>query len=148
MSVKFEYTLTDNSNLIKSAAKESILRALEAVGREAKSCVVLALEGISPSAKGSTGGLMQSIEHEVDPSEPAVYVGSRLEYAIYVHEGTGKYAAEGGGTVKERWVYQDELTGQWHMGYPQKPRRFLKQAIEANLGEFKKIILEFLQGKE
>lgn len=148
MSVKFEYTLTDNSDLIKSAAKESILRALEAVGIQAESWVAMALEGISPSAKGSTSGLLQSINHEVDPNEPAVYVGSRLEYAIYVHEGTGKYNVNNEGTVKERWAYQDELTGQWHMGYPQKPRRFLKQAIEANLGELREIFLEFLQGKE
>ena len=148
MSVKFEYTLTDNSDLIKSATKESILRALETVGIQAQSWVALALEGISPSAKGSTSGLLQSIAHEVDPNEPSVYVGSRLEYALYVREGTGKYNVEGKGTPKERWAYQDELTGQWHMGYPQKPRRFLKQAIETHLDELKGIFLEFLQGKE
>lgn len=59
----------------------------------------------------------------------SVEVGTNVDYAVYVHEGTGKYAI-GGGTPKERWVYRDELTGEFRMGYPQRPRRFIKNAIE------------------
>lgn len=146
--IEFEYEVTDNSKLVKETLRENALKALEAVGTQAASFVSLALKGISPSAKGSTSGLLQSIDHEVDPEELAVYIGSREQYAVYVHEGTGKYAAEGGGTIKERWVYKDNLTGEFRTAYPQKPRRFLKKAIEENLNTLKEIFLEYLKGEE
>lgn len=63
-------------------------RALEAVG--------LHLEGESKEElendprRIDTGRLRNSISHAVDMSEPAVYVGTNVEYAPYVHFGTIK----------------------------------------------------------
>ena len=82
-----------------------------------------------------------SIAHQVDGD--SVEIGTNVEYAVYVHEGTGKYAI-GGGTPKERWVYRDPATGKFRMGYPQKPRRFLKNAIERYVDDYKEIIKEYL----
>jgi hypothetical protein len=59
------------------------MRGLEAVGLE---CQRIA----SDNAPVDTGRLAASMTHALDPDEPAVYVGTALEYALPVHEGTSK----------------------------------------------------------
>lgn len=49
------------------------------------------------------GLLRNSVSFLVNADEQSVTIGSNLKYAIYVHEGTGIYAA-GGGTGGY-WVY-------------------------------------------
>ncbi len=56
-----------------------------------------------------TGNLRNSIKPEVVESEKAVYVGTNVEYGIYVHEGTQRMA----------------------------PNRFLKNAVERNKDQIK-----------
>lgn len=73
-----------------------------------------------------------------------IYVGTPVEYAIYVECGTGPYATTGGGTTKPSWVYQDEF-GQWHRAYPQKPRPFLKPAVADHASEYWKLLKESLE---
>lgn len=145
--VGFSFSLTDNSDLVKKACREQILQALEAVGIQAENDVKISMNEVW-SETGTdivdTGRLRNSISHQVDEGEKAVYVGTNSEYAAYVHEGTGKYATGGGGTPKKRWVYRDPLTGETRISVPQKPRRFLKNTIEKNISDYKEIIKQYL----
>ena len=134
----FVYKLYDNVADVLKATAEQKLRALEAVGIQAEGDVK---DEITDLRAVDNGHLRGSIAHQVDGD--SVEIGTSVEYAVYVHEGTGKYAI-GGGTPKERWVYRDPLTGEFRMGYPQKPRRFLKNAIERYVDDYKEIIKEYL----
>lgn len=134
----FVYKLYDNvADVLKSTAEQK-LRALEAVGIQAEGDVK---DEITDLDAVDTGRLRSSITHQVDGD--SVEVGTNVDYAVYVHEGTGKYAI-GGGTPKERWVYRDPLTGEFRMGIPQKPRRFIKNAMERFAKDYIEIIKEYL----
>lgn len=115
MSIGWEYSLVDNSDLVKSAAQEQILQALEAVGIQAEGDIKLAMTETWPETGTDivdTGRLRNSIAHQVVEDEKAVYIGTNSEYAAYVHEGTGKYAVGGGG---QPWVLCDEHSKYWGM---------------------------------
>ena len=105
------------------------LRALERCGEQA--------EGYAKDlVPVDTGNLRNSISHKVDDGEPAVYIGSNVEYAAYVELGTGKYT-EGGRPTP--WVYQDD-NGNWHWtaGNPAQP--FLKPAVADHPQTYRNII--------
>nr|DAM75203.1 MAG TPA: putative tail component [Caudoviricetes sp.] len=135
----FIYKLTNNAAEVLKATAEQKQKALEAVGIQAEGDVKAEITDVGAV---DTGRLRSSIAHQVDGD--SVEVGTNVDYAIYVHEGTGKYAI-GGGTPKERWVYRDPATGEFRMGYPQKPRRFIKNAIERGLKDYAEIIKEYLR---
>lgn len=135
----FVYKLYDNVADVLKATAEQKLRALEAVGIQAEGDVK---DEITDLDAVDTGRLRGSIAHQVDGD--SVEIGTNVDYAVYVHEGTGKYAI-GGGTPKERWVYRDPLTGEFRMGFPQKPRRFIKNAMERFAKDYIEIIKEYLK---
>lgn len=138
MTMPFVYKLYDNvADVLKATAKQK-LRALEAVGIQAEGDVK---DEITDLDAVDTGRLRGSIAHKVVGD--SVEVGTNVDYAVYVHEGTGKYAI-GGGTPKERRVYRDPLTGESRMGFPQKPRRFIKNAMERFAKDYIEIIKEYL----
>lgn len=95
---------------------------------------VLFLEGESkkncPAVKGT---LRQSITNEVEVKDSGVYgyVGSNLDYAPYVHQGTGIYALEGNGRDEVPWRYQD-AQGNWITTYGIEAHPFIQEAIDAN----------------
>lgn len=77
MDIKF----TDNSKEFSDNIKEALLRGLETCG--------LVAEGYAKKlAPVDTGNLRNSITHEVDDGEPAVYIGTNVEYAPYQELGT------------------------------------------------------------
>lgn len=139
MTMPFVYKLYDNVADVLKATAEQKLRALEAVGIQAEGDVK---DEITDLDAVDTGRLRGSIAHQLDGD--SVEVGTNVDYAVYVHEGTGKYAI-GGGTPKERWVYRDPLTGEFRMGFPQKPRRFIKNAMERFAKDYIEIIKEYLK---
>ena len=102
--------VTDNSDKFKSELAEKIPIILEAVG--------IHLEGESKDElendprRVDTGNLRNSISHAVDEQEPALYVGTNVDYGIYVHEGTQRMA----------------------------PNRFLKNAMERNEAQVREYI--------
>ena len=99
MGINFDFTLTDNSELLKKATHEKILKALELIGIQAEGDIKLAMNEVWAETGTDivdTGRLRNSIAHQVVEGEKAVYVGTNSEYAAYVHEGTGKYAIGGG----------------------------------------------------
>ena len=77
MNVQF----TDNSKEIIEAMQQATVRALEKCG--------LTAEGYAKKlAPVDTGNLRNSITHEVDDGESAVYIGTNVEYAPYQELGT------------------------------------------------------------
>lgn len=125
MSIRFE----NNSGEVISTMQEAAIRALE-------KCGLTAEEYAKRLAPVDTGNLRNSITHQVDDGESAVYIGSNVEYATYVELGTGKYA-EGGRPTP--WVYQD-AEGNWHWtaGNPAQP--FLKPAMADHAQTYRNII--------
>lgn len=123
----------DNSQEFINAMQDAALRALEKCGlfgeRQAKT-------NITNNKLVDTGNLRNSISHQVDPSEPAVYIGTNVEYAIYPELGTGKYYPGGRPTP---WVYQDEK-GNWHLTYGQRAQPYLKPAVADHVGQYESII--------
>ena len=84
------------------------------------------------------GILRASITHKVQESSVGTItgtVGTRVEYAPYVHQGTGLFAVNGDGR-KEPWVYKD-AKGQFHKTIGQKPQPFL---LDASIGEMDAVI--------
>lgn len=81
----------DNSDKFKQALENKIPAILEAVG--------IHLEGESKDElentprRVDTGNLKNSISHAVDESEPAVYIGTSIEYAIFVRWSTREPSA-------------------------------------------------------
>jgi HK97 gp10 family phage protein len=80
-----------------------------------------------------TGELRNSITYEIGDKEGRV--GTNLEYAPYVHQGTGIYAANGDGRKDVPWVYFDERKQQWFSTSGQKPQPFLQDALDTSRDE-------------
>lgn len=74
---------TDNTKLVGEALKRAIMAGLEEIGIDC--------EGIaSENAPFDTGNLSSHITHAIDANEPAVYVGTNVEYAPYQELGTSR----------------------------------------------------------
>ena len=71
----------DNSKEISENIKSALLRGLE-------KCGLTAERFAKKLAPYDTGNLRNSITHKVDDGEPAVYIGTNVEYAPYVCLGT------------------------------------------------------------
>ena len=87
---------SDNSELIIRAAYEQIQKALKTVGMQAEKYAKEEITKVvyntpeSPNYK-RTGNLRNSITHQND--NDTVYVGTDVEYAIYVEMGTSRMKA-------------------------------------------------------
>ena len=71
----------DNSKEISENIKSALLRGME-------KCGLTAERFAKKLAPYDTGNLRNSITHEVDDGELAVYIGTNVEYAPYVCLGT------------------------------------------------------------
>ena len=92
-----------------------------------------------------TGNLRASITHKVvdeEDGEIAGYVGPNLDYAPYVHQGTGIYAIEGNGRKEVPWRYYDERKGEWQSTEGMKPTPFIQMAIDENMDD----IINYFKG--
>ncbi len=121
--------IIDNSRQTRAEFEAACLRALEECGITAEGYAKL----LCPV---DTGNLRNSITHQVQPDEKAVYVGSSSEYAAYVELGTGKYYPGGRQTP---WVYQD-ARGQWHLTNGQRAKPYLKPAVADHSRQYKEIV--------
>lgn len=83
--------INDHSDEYKRQLLEQLPAALEAIGIHIEGEAKEELE--NTPRRIDTGNLRNSITHEVSESENAVYVGTNVEYALYVHEGTSKMEA-------------------------------------------------------
>ena len=166
MEIKIE--IQDNTDEFKKEIEEKVKTALEAVGMQAEGNAKLEIENLP--RRVDTGLLRNSITHRVI-NENSVVIGSNTYYAVYVHEGTGKYATNGG-TGDGWWVYVKGSTSSKisahgkrytedqarrvvaylkskgldaHMTQGMKPNRFLTNAMQNYRDEYKKIIETILK---
>jgi len=100
--------------------------------RMAQACIMVEADA-KESCPVDDGQLRQSITHDVQRETDGIagFVGSNVEYAPYVHEGTGLYAKNGDGRQEVPWKYQT-TDGKWHRTKGQKPHPFLQDAIDGN----------------
>lgn len=124
--------ISDHSAEVLEAMKEQVILGLESIGQEAQGYA-------KEECPVDTGRLRNSIAHKVVNDEKSVYVGTNVEYGVYVEYGTGKYAENGHGR-QTPWFYVDDK-GQGHWTSGMKPRHFLKKAL-ADHDTFYKAILE------
>lgn len=79
-NVVVNINLNDMSEEVRSALKQQIVLSLQAIGMEA--------EGYAKDeCPVDTGTLRNSISFEVIDDEQAVYVGTNVEYGVYVEYG-------------------------------------------------------------
>lgn len=100
--------ITDNTGLFKNATAEQARVALEAVGIQAEGYT-------AQNAPVRTGRLRSSISHKTQGN--TTYIGTNVEYAIYVELGTSRMS----------------------------PRYFLTNAINGHLDEYVEILKHYLQ---
>lgn len=121
--------ITDNSGEILKALEEKKKAALTGIGIQA--------EGFAKrSTPVDTGRLRNSITHAVRGDD--VYIGSNVEYAIWIELGSGIYASDGKGR-QSPWGYYDR-NGKYHVTRGMKPRHMLKKAASEHTEEYKRII--------
>lgn len=102
--------VADNTKQVTSAMKSAVEAALEEIGLVAEG----AAKRICPV---DTGRLRNSITHAL-MGEDSVAIGTNVEYAPYVHEGTSR-----------------------RKGVP-----FLREAAQNNKGRFESILRKHMQG--
>lgn len=88
--------------------------------------------------------LRNSIDYVVDEAELIGYVGTNVEYAIYVEMGTGEFAENGMGR-KGGWVYQDP-SGEWFFTWGQEPQPYLRPAFRKNKSQIEALAKEIFGG--
>lgn len=128
----------DNRIEVEKALKGKAIAFLH----EAKDSLVSQTQRNTPV---QTGDLKRSFGNDstVDESKLTAYIGSSLEYAIWVERGTGEYAVNGDGR-KGGWLYKDDK-GKVHFTKGMKPKRMLynayitkKKAIQAQANKIYK----------
>ena len=134
-------SITDNTGELKDAKDDIIEAILEAWGNQA---VSHAKNNLTAASRVDTGALRNSISHQVEAGEKAVYIGTNQEYAVYNEMGTGIYL-EGGGGRQTPWSYQDH-EGNWHTTRGMKPVHFLRNAVQDHEDEYKRIADSMLKG--
>jgi len=92
----------NNTRIIANAINQATMRALEAVGLEVQRIA-------SDNAPVDTGRLAASITHALDPDEPAVYIGTNVEYAGVQELGSSKQSAANGGRGYLRPAVNDNV---------------------------------------
>lgn len=135
--MKIEFN--DYSDEVIKAMQEAALIALEKCGLTAEG---YAKENITANKSVDTGNLRNSVTHQVDDGENAVYIGSNTSYAAYVELGTGKHYPGGRPTP---WVYQDD-EGNWHWTAGNPARPFLKPAVADHAQTYRNIIEDEMNG--
>lgn len=109
-----------------------------------KCCIEVQKKAMEKCPK-DTDALRQSITYKVvmHGAKATGFVGSELEYAPYVHEGTGIHSPLGRTDVP--WSYQDE-EGNWHTTSGIEATPFLEDARNETRDRIALIMLDALKG--
>ena len=122
----------DHSDEGKEALKDATIQWLF------QACILVEGQAVA-LAPVQTARLRNSIDHYVDEAELTGYVGTNVEYAVYVEFGTGEFAEKGG------WVYQDP-SGEWSFTLGQKPQPYLRPAFRKNRSAIESLAKEIFGG--
>lgn len=112
-----------------------------------KACLLIERDG-KKNCPVNQGPLRAAMTHDVNIVFGQIIgrVGNTLEYAPYVHQGTGIYAKDGNGR-KTPWKYKAEAGKYkgWHTTVGQKPQPFLEKAKVDNIAKIQNILGEGLK---
>lgn len=134
--------MADNSEFAKSVDSAMAQMTQDMCEKMDRAC--LAVEGEArKNCPVDQGKLRASIASETEATEEEIIgrIGSNLEYAPYVHNGTGIYAKDGNGR-KTPWGYTVKA-GKYkgfHWTHGQKPQPFLENAKLTKKNEVEKIL--------
>ena len=108
-----------------------------------RACALVERDAKQKAPKG-TGELRRSITSKIERNGEDIQgvVYTPLEYAPYVEYGTGLFA-ENGGRQDVPWNYQDD-EGEWHSTSGQKPKPFMRPALDENREQILRILKEGL----
>lgn len=121
----------DNSKQAKRAIELAAIRGL------IKACMLVEGQAVA-LAPVASGRLRDSIAYKVDEGELIGYVGTNVEYAIWIEFGTGEFAEKGNGR-KGGWVYQDP-SGEWFFTWGNEPQPYLRPAFRRTKKQVKAIL--------
>lgn len=127
----------DHSDEGKEALKDATIQWLF------QACILVEGQAVA-LATVQTARLRNSIDHHVDEAELTGYVGTNVEYAVYVEFGTGEFAENGNGR-KGGWVYQDP-SGEWFFTWGQEPQPYLRPAFRKNRSAIEALAKEIFGG--
>lgn len=134
--------MADNSEFIKSMAAATASIVLETSHKMDRACLMVESQA-KQDCPVDQGILRASITYEVEVTTNEIVgrIGSNLEYAPYVHNGTGIYAYEGNGR-KTPWIYTVK-SGKYkgvHFTVGQRPKPFLKYAVLFNRSKIERVL--------
>lgn len=132
----------DNREFVKSVEEATFKMAMEVYRNTQKACLFLEGEAKKncPVDQGPLRAAMFS-NVEMTSNEIIGTVANSMEYAPYVHQGTGIYAKDGKGR-KTPWKYEvkkGKYKG-WYTTKGQKPQPFLEDAKKNNKDKINKIL--------
>lgn len=132
-----------NEDFSESINKAKLQVAKNMMASIEKACIVIEADA-KKNCPVETGTLKASINNNVDAEGAKIvgHVGTNLEYAAYVHQGTGIYAIDGNGR-KTPWRYKDK-EGHFIITHGQKPQPFLDNAKTSNIRKIEMILREGL----
>lgn len=114
-----------------------MLREFDADKQAALEAIGIYAEGFSKKlCPVDTGRARNSISHAVSGND--VYIGSNVEYFVWLELGSGIYASDGQGR-KTPWYYYDK-DGKLHWTRGIKPRHMLKKAATEHTVEYNRIL--------
>jgi HK97 gp10 family phage protein len=127
----------DHSDEAKEALKDATIQWLF------QACILVEGQAVA-LATVQTARLRNSIDHHVDEAELTGYVGTNVEYAVYVEFGTGEFAENGNGR-KGGWMYKDP-SGEWFFTWGQEPKPYLRPAFRKNRSAIEALAKEIFGG--
>ena len=134
-------TIHNNTNLVLEALGRAKYQALEMIGEKAEGH----MKDNTPVALIDGGRLRNSMTHLVQGD--SVYIGTNVEYGVYVELGTGIYASDGNGR-KDPWVYFDEKTGKFRLTRGSKPHHMIRRAVTEHTDEYRGIVKQTFKANE
>lgn len=126
----------DNSAKAKALIEKKAIQAL------IKACMLVEGQAVA-LAPAKSGALRDNITYKVDEATLIGYVGTNVEYAIYMEFGTGEFAEKGDGR-KGGWVYKAP-DGKWYFTYGNKPKPYLRPAFRRNKKRIRAILEDALR---
>ncbi len=134
--------MMDEQKAFCDSLDDATTQLVQLAARNAETCG-LYLEGQTKKETPVDMGLLRAAnghQVDVDNGQITLTLYNVMEYAPYVHQGTGVYAEDGDGR-KTPWVYTD-AKGNTHKTAGQKPNPFMRRAIEKNKGKISKLLGE------
>ena len=128
---------TSNKQAVLDEFRRQKKVAPEAIGLQGETNAKM---HITAAGAVASGRLRNSISHATD--DDSAYIGTDVEYGIYVEVGTGIYASEGGRSTP--WSYKDD-EGNWHTTVGMKPRPFLAPAVQEHIDEYKELVENYMK---